>query len=72
MNQLNQFYNNEGLREAVRTFMVECLADMAVEKTFDGDSVVGIKEARDLIDVMFNKLEEKYAKLEAPIIRNSK
>lgn len=72
MNQLKSFYDNEGQREAVREFMILVLRDMAVEKTFEGSPVIGIKEAHELVDKMFDKLEEQYGIIKKPVISNSK
>lgn len=72
MNQLKQFYDDEGQREAVREFMIEVLGEMAIERAFDGKPTVGIQEARELVEKTFNKLAEKYGKIEKPIISNSR
>jgi len=67
---LQQFYDNEGQREAVKVFMVETLKEMTVELAFEGKSVVGIPETSKLIDRTFDRLEELYGKIEKPIINN--
>lgn len=53
-------------------FMIESLKEMTVEKAFEGESVAGIQEARALVDKMFEKLEEKYGKIEVIINANSR
>ena len=60
MNPLQSFYNNETQREAVKEFMIACLKELAVEKTFAGENTNGIKEAREIVDNMFDKLEAEY------------
>ncbi len=69
---LRNFYNNQNERETVKLFMVEVLKEIAVEKAFDGEDVIGIQEAKNLIDVMFNKLEDLYGEVKEPIISNSR
>lgn len=60
---LAQFYEQEGIRKAVEEFMVETLKEYAVEKTFEGESVGGIKEAREVVEKMFDKLDTIYGKI---------
>jgi hypothetical protein len=72
MNQLNLFYQNQGQREAVRAYMIDTLAQMAIEKTFEGLDVSGIKDAKNCIDRAFDKLEEEYGKIETTLIPNSR
>jgi hypothetical protein len=52
--------------------MIDTLKELAVDKTFDGKDTSGIKDARDLIEIMFDTLEQKYAPEKEPIIKNSK
>jgi hypothetical protein len=72
MQNLKQFYDNETQREEVKAFMVMCLEEMAVDKTFAGDDVTGIKEARDLIDKTFDKLAELYGTIPKITSTNSR
>ena len=65
MNQnLNLFYQNQGERMAVKTFMLDVLREMAADKAFVGEDISGIKDAKDCVDKMFAKLEEQYGKVE--------
>lgn len=48
------------IREAVKDFQIQCLKDLAVNKTFEGEDVKGIKEARELVDKMFDTLDQMY------------
>ncbi len=57
-NNLRNFYQNENEREAVKLFFIETLGEMAKEKAFDGESVVGIKEARDMVERSFETLAQ--------------
>lgn len=61
MNPLLLFYRNENEREAVKAFMIQQLGEMTVEMAFEGKPVTGIQEARQLVDKMFNRLEERYS-----------
>lgn len=72
MQVLHQFYMNKVENEAVQAFMIECLSKIAVEKTFSGEDVSGIKDARELIDRMFDELEVLYGKEEKKVVYNTK
>jgi len=72
MNPLVLFYNNKTQREAVKDFIILTLKDVAVERSFAGQSIDGIKDAKELIDKAFYRLEELYGEKEKPIIRDSK
>jgi len=69
---LRNFYSNEAERDAVKEFMIEVLKELAVERTFDGKPVTGIPEARELVDRLFDKLQELYGKIKEPVISNSR
>jgi len=69
---LKQFYEFQGQREAVKEFMINCLKELAIEKTFNGHDTTGIKEARDTINKMFDKLEEDYGIIEITYPSNSR
>jgi hypothetical protein len=60
-NILKQFYENSPQRDAVQAFMIEQLREMAVERVFDKKAISGIYEARKVVDIAFDKLEELYA-----------
>lgn len=72
MNPLNSFYNNQSEREGVKAFLIESLKELAVERAFEGKSVVGIAEAKEAIDGAFNKLEEMWGKKPQPVPTNSR
>ncbi len=72
MNPLQTFYNNETQREAIHTFMVDTLKELAIEKTFNGEDTFGIMEAKQVVDDMFNKLEADYGIKKQPIVQDSR
>jgi proline dehydrogenase len=72
MDLLGNFYRDSATRETLREFMLQTLGDIAIEKTFNGQNVGGIKEAKELVDRIFDKLEDAYGKIEKPIISNSR
>jgi hypothetical protein len=72
MNPLQTFYNNQSERDAVMAFLIDSLKEVAVEKAFEGASVVGIREANDAIRAAFDKLGEIYGKIDEPTITNSR
>jgi hypothetical protein len=57
---LHTFYNNENERETVKAFMIETLKEIAIERAFNGEDIKGIPDAKNLVEVMFSKLEEVY------------
>ncbi len=61
---LKQFYEQEGMREAVREFMIAELRELAVERVFNKQTIAGIYEGRRVIDQAFNKLDEIYGKIQ--------
>lgn len=70
MNPLNSFYNDTTTKDAVHNFLIEQLANVAVTSAFTNGSVVGIKEAKELIDKAFSVLEDTYGK-KKPITHQS-
>jgi hypothetical protein len=69
---LKTFYDNTFEREAVRAFFVEQLREMAADMALDGDDVTGIKDANKLVTRVFDKLDEKYGKIETIKDQNSR
>lgn len=69
---LRNFYTNENEREAVKAYLIESLKEIAIEKSFAGESVVGIPEARQMVDKMFDNLKVAYGKIEEPKIISSR
>lgn len=47
--------------EAVKDFAQEHLKLLAIEKSFKGEDTLGIKEAKTIIDKMFDTIEETYS-----------
>ena len=68
MNPLNSFYLDVHQREAVKAFMIEQLAQATVDKAFNNQSTEGIYEAKQLVDKMFETLDEMFGKKEKPVI----
>ena len=61
-NFLNQFYNDEHTREAVKAFFLEQLDRLALEKVYSGEETTGIKDAKETIERAFIELKELYGK----------
>jgi len=72
MQVLQQFYANKVEREAVQAFMVDCLGQIAIEKTFKGEDVSGIKDAKELVDRTFDELQLLYGEKPKVLYNNSK
>lgn len=58
---LKSFYQDVHTRDSVKEFIVLSLKEKAVELTFGGKETQHIKLARELIDEVWNKLEQLYA-----------
>ena len=59
---LKALQNNSIQRESLKDFMIETLKEIAVTKAFAGESVLGIPEARLLIDKLFVELDKLASK----------
>jgi hypothetical protein len=64
MELLKRFYQDEHTRNAVKEFLVQCLKEKAVELAFGGRSTAEIKQASEVIDEAWNKLDRLYGKKE--------
>lgn len=69
---LKAFNDSPEIKNSVKEFMVDVLKEIAVEKAFKGETVVGIPEASKLIERMFDRLEEEYTEEKKSIINNSR
>lgn len=67
---LQQFYNDEHTRDAVKDFLTQFLKEKAGEMAFSGESTEHIKLAKESISEAWNKLELLYAKKEEKKIKN--
>lgn len=72
MNPLKVFYENETEREAVREFMTETLRTLAADRAMEGKPTSGILEARECIDMAFDKMAELYGTVKPANITNSR
>ena len=61
MNPLKVFYDDSNMREAVKAFLLEGLNDLAVERVFSKQDVVGIAESKEVIEKQFSNLEDLFA-----------
>lgn len=59
---LNQFYNDEHTREAVKQFLIDQLDKLALERVYSGEDVKGIADAKETIEKSFIELKELYGK----------
>ena len=59
---LNQFYNDEKTREAVKEFFFEQLDKLALEQVYEGKDTQGVKTAKEAIERSFIELRELYEK----------
>lgn len=63
---LKDFYLNEGMRNEVKTYLIDFLKEQAIEKTFNKEPTEHIAEAKEVIDKAFNNLEILFASKEEP------
>ena len=62
MDLLNEFQNDEFTRDAVKTFMLERLDKIALERVYLKQDTTAIATAREVILTSFQELSEKYDK----------
>lgn len=60
MNLIQQFFKDEHTREAVKGFLLEYLHTKAGDMAFQGDDTKYIKQAKDVVEEAWNKLEQLY------------
>lgn len=70
IDHLKIFYDQESVREAVKTYMNDLLDVSALRDVYKGGDVSGYKEARNTIDKLFARLEELYGQKDKPITSN--
>ena len=63
---LNQFYNDEYTREAVKSFLLKQLDEVALERVYDGEDTKGIADAKETIEKAFVEMKELYGKEQKP------
>lgn len=61
MNPLNQFQNDEHIREAVKSFFLEQLDKVALNRVYNKESTEGIADAKEVIENSFVELQELYS-----------
>lgn len=61
LNPLHKFYLDQESFQAVKTYVIEHLKELAVNKALNGDSTTGIKEAHIAINNAFDSIEEEYS-----------
>ena len=66
MELLNQFYNDEYTREAVKSFLLKQLDEVALERVYDGEDTKGIADAKETIEKAFIEMKELYGKEQKP------
>ena len=62
MEQLQQFYENIGMRETVKEFIIEHLKKHAVDQIFSKQATAGIYEAKKAVDDAFSRMQELFEK----------
>ncbi len=67
---LAQFYQNDGMRDAVHAFLIENLKELTVDKAFSGEDTNGIMEAKLSIERAFTELTSRYGKNPKPKVDN--
>lgn len=71
-NHLNQFYNDEAIRESVFEFLLETVDLYALEQIYKGNDVSGIKNAKEIIQKAKKELQNRYEKKVIPNIQVNK
>lgn len=60
MNQLQLFYENHALRDAVQEFLLSYVRQDAVDTLFAGKDATGHKAANDVLGKAFSRLREEF------------
>lgn len=60
MDILQAFYADQHTREAVKSFLLEQLDEIALDRIYKGENVSGIKDAKQTIEYAFIELGERY------------
>lgn len=58
---LRKFNGDIHTKEALLEYIHMCIADEGVRRIYAGEDVAGVKDARKLIDLSFEKLQDQYA-----------
>lgn len=64
---LQLFWQDEHTREAVKAFQIAMLEEDAIKRTFAGDDVKGLLEAKKLVDASFKRLDEVFKQKDEPV-----
>jgi hypothetical protein len=68
---LNQFYNDEHLREELLAYLHNFIDEEALKRVYAKEDVSAVADARSLIDSAFSNLEDEYApRNKTPIAKN--
>lgn len=59
---ISDFQADVEKRDSVKEFMLETLRDMAVNRVILGESIVGIKEAFELVEELFRRIDQEAGK----------
>lgn len=71
-NQLQIFHSNEIMREQVKDFLIEQLRELAIERVFGKQAISGIYEARKVITLAFDRMDELFTKQKKGTIQSSR
>lgn len=58
--ELQEIQNDTPKREALRQYMYKSLDELALQKLYAGESVLGIPETKKVIEQMFLKMDTEY------------
>jgi len=68
---LNQFYNDEHLREELLAYLHDFIDEEALKRVYAKEDVSAVADARLLIDSAFSNLENEYGiRNKAPVTKN--
>lgn len=59
---ISDFQADVEKRDSVKEFMIETLRDMAVNRVILGESTLGIKEAFELVEELFRRIDQEAGK----------
>jgi len=67
---LNRFYNDEYTREDVKSYFLETLDMVALERVYEGEDTKGIADAKEVIEKAFVDLGDVYGKKKETLVTN--
>lgn len=63
MDTIQSFATDKEMRDDVRVYIINFMAQEIIRKTFNNESVVGYHEAKTILEASFSQLEKEYGQV---------